>query len=564
MKRLLCVWLPNWPIQRVLVAQPELTQYPIVLSRRDPRRGQLVAACCRKARNQGVRVEMPFAEARALVQQATARPLVTRVQPTDKTTSVPWDAGLSVYDPDEDLRKLQDLAQHAYQFSPVVGLETFDSPSSSVLTNHPSQQPSSLLLEMANTSDRWGGEARLANQLAEPYVAEGYWLQMGIADTIGAAWALAHYRLKQPPLDTVTTLSQRRLFLQIARPQQTRLALASLPIDALRLLPMTSEQLQRLGIDQIRQLLELPRAGLATRLGSDLLHRLDQALGTQNETIASYQAPRQWTTQWHAEHPTERRDAIEQIVEHLVHRLVEMLAAQQQGALQTRCRLSYQVETFAAQAQSPAQHLDLVTNLFQPTTCADHLWHLLRVQLDATRVPGPLTEIKLTATATTGIKVRQTTLWDESPHSDARPLADLIDRLSNRLGANVVGKVRLCAEALPEQAYTVVPLAGPQANRARSKRNVSTLSPGQRPLQLLRSPLAIRVDCHDDGAPQALCIDQQFHLVQSFGGPERIETHWWRGPCIQRDYYRTLCQTGGRFWIYQDLANRSWFLHGFF
>jgi protein ImuB len=59
-------------------------------------------------------------------------------------------------------------------------------------------------------------------------------------------------------------------------------------------------------------------------------------------------------------------------------------------------------------------------------------------------------------------------------------------------------------------------------------------------------------------------------------GPERIETAWWRGPTVRRDYYVVETMTGGRYWIFRRLgfrrpgsgpANRSgseWFLHGTF
>jgi protein ImuB len=45
-------------------------------------------------------------------------------------------------------------------------------------------------------------------------------------------------------------------------------------------------------------------------------------------------------------------------------------------------------------------------------------------------------------------------------------------------------------------------------------------------------------------------------------GPERIETGWWRGPSVRRDYYRIETDEGRRFWLFRELTNRRWFLHG--
>ena len=47
-------------------------------------------------------------------------------------------------------------------------------------------------------------------------------------------------------------------------------------------------------------------------------------------------------------------------------------------------------------------------------------------------------------------------------------------------------------------------------------------------------------------------------------GPERIATGWWRGPDVQRDYYRAEWDEGTHVWIYRDRRTDRWFLHGFF
>ena len=50
-------------------------------------------------------------------------------------------------------------------------------------------------------------------------------------------------------------------------------------------------------------------------------------------------------------------------------------------------------------------------------------------------------------------------------------------------------------------------------------------------------------------------------------GPERIESGWWEGPEVQRDYYVARTPRGARLWIYRERAGaaaRHWFLHGVF
>ncbi len=65
--RLLCVWLPNWPVQRVQAAEPKLASGPLILSTRDARRGLLVAAANLAARAGGIRPGMRLSEASALI-----------------------------------------------------------------------------------------------------------------------------------------------------------------------------------------------------------------------------------------------------------------------------------------------------------------------------------------------------------------------------------------------------------------------------------------------------------------------------------------------------------------
>jgi protein ImuB len=48
-------------------------------------------------------------------------------------------------------------------------------------------------------------------------------------------------------------------------------------------------------------------------------------------------------------------------------------------------------------------------------------------------------------------------------------------------------------------------------------------------------------------------------------GPERIESGWWDGRDVQRDYYVARSTTGMRLWIFRERrAEGRWFLHGVF
>src|SRR5262249_59607545 len=91
-------------------------------------------------------------------------------------------------------------------------------------------------------------------------------------DRVGCAWGVACYGNSF-----------------IVPPGATREALVPLPLAALRLAPDPVPLLGQVGLKCIADILDRPRASLAARFGSELLRRLDQALGVDEESITPCQ-----------------------------------------------------------------------------------------------------------------------------------------------------------------------------------------------------------------------------------------------------------------------------------
>ncbi len=86
-----------------------------------------------------------------------------------------------------------------------------------------------------------------------------------------------------------------------------------------------------------------------------------------------------------------------------------------------------------------------------------------------------------------------------------------------------------------------------------------------RPLRLFARPVPIRVIALvPDGPPTWLAYRGREYTIAAAEGPERIETAWWRGPDIRRDYFRVTTEAGEQFWIFHDTSSHVWFLHGLF
>jgi protein ImuB len=593
MQRILCIWLPNWPIQRLVAVRPELNGRPVVLHARDARRGQCVAACSAAARTHGARVGMPLAEATALLERSRVEGGGSR-------------AGFHIetHDPQADREALLQLAEWCERFSPIVGLES-------------AEQPASLFLDVTGLGPLFGGEAALAETVAAEFQQRGYVVRVTIADTIGAAWAVARFGITNYELritkgegegegeekDVVSSdgsccvLSTQYSVpfpLAVVPPDQNLIALAPLPVEALRLPDNTVDLLHQLGVFQIEQLLRLPRASLLSRFGDELLQRVDQASGAVKELIVAHRPPPEFQAQWLLEHPTDRRETVEYIVEQLVERVAAMLAQHNRGAVQIECRLDCTLEcgdssplslstdddrsepasiqkekTKAATSRRTPKSLHIHVGLFRPTAAPRHLMELVRMQLERLALPGPVGRVGVQAVMTAALENRQGQLFADHARQAAEQLALLVDRVSNRLGRECVVQPRLQADAQPERACRYLSLTGrrnaAKKNGQRRSSSHAPPAPLQRPLQLLSPPVSLEVvSVVPDGPPVRFQYQHRQHHVARHWGPERIETGWWRGRSVRRDYYRVETETGIRFWLFRQLEDGRWFLHGEF
>jgi protein ImuB len=359
-------------------------------------------------------------------------------------------------------------------------------------------------------------------------------------------------------------------------------ALAPLPLEALRLSAAAIARLQQLGIQQASQLLRLPRASLSSRFGEGVLLRIDQALGTVREPIVAHRTPPSFDAAWLLEYPTEQRDAVEFVVRQLITRISHLLAERSRGAvrleLRLRCVPSQEEERSAGDVdrRPVSERPGYVTrevlfrlDLFRPTAAAAHLVELIRLQLEHATWPAEVQEVAVHVPLTAPLEIRQGELFDEVLRDGQRKVGALIDRLSSRLGRERVLQPRLVADAQPERACRFVPLAGRLTHRKRTAAAEATprlpLHAADRPLHLLHPPLPLHVlAAVPDGPPARVQLQHRWHTIIRHWGPERIETGWWRGRTVRREYYRVETSDCQRFWVFRQLDDGHWFLQGRF
>jgi protein ImuB len=323
-----------------------------------------------------------------------------------------------------------------------------------------------------------------------------------------------------------------------------------------------------LGLTTIGELLALPRQSLSSRFGPGLLLRLDQLLGEASELIQPHHPPPVFQAEWLLEHPTQRREEVGLILEQLVERVANQLSQRQEGAVQLACRLDV----------AGHEPLRFTVGLYRPTASHKHLLELVQMQLERLRLRGAIGRVGLAVLQTSPLEMHQAQLFDDVSLRSSRAQALLLDRLSSRLGAQAVLQPLLRSDALPERGARLVAATNRETgkrgtrNAERGTKRKPPLIPrcelrvpssSSRPLVLLSPPVAIETTAvAPDGPPARLWYENREHRVARHWGPERIETAWWRGRIVRRDYYRVETATGQRFWLFRELREGGWFLHG--
>jgi protein ImuB len=331
-------------------------------------------------------------------------------------------------------------------------------------------------------------------------------------------------------------------------------------------------------IRRIEQLMALPRADLPSRFGFEMLLRLDQALGVVAELLKPERTPEPIEESWPFEPPIVNRRHVETAIAHLLEKLLERLRPRQIGVRRLLCSLqllSHEPLHFSAE-------------LLQPSHSHRHLMELVSLRLERLTIAAEVSGIRLQAAFAAPLEFHQEHLFAEGERANWwRSFSALLERLSGRLGEKYVLRPRLWPDPQPEFAcryepwlkrsveYAVRSTEHPVRRRQPPGAQHLVLSTEYsvpstqhldlRPPHLTGQPIALPVvSVIPGGPPIRFHWKNNHYIVAHSWGPERIETGWWRGADIRRDYYLVESTQGERFWLFRSLPDEIWFLHGVF
>lgn len=544
--RVLSLWLPYLAIDRRrcqnALPTPARSGLPSATCREDHEDRPLVALCPRAER-------------------ARLLPGMSRSEALERVPGL----ALAPDDPAGDRAFLETAAGWCERFTPFVAIDR----------SQPAYKGGALWLDIGSSAHLAGGEASLLARLLGHFQKMGLSARAAIADHPGSAWAACRFGGDEQ---------------RIQPTNGARVALASWPVEALRLNEADREQLVCAGLDRIEHLYALPRRALAARFGDHVATRLDQAFGLVDEPIAiDMPRPAQQAQMIFAD-PITDHTVLPTLIDRLLHQLCIGLEAAGLGARRLTLAL-YRVDnstvTCSIGSDRPCRNRERLTSLIEDRCRDIDLgFGLERAILDAVEIEPFIPEtVHWRGLGTSApLPPRDCPKHDNWPKRD-RWLQHLDEPVEPELEMPSFGGMRPAARTL----------AGGRAATALAIEPAAVARPVvqetlPRPLRLLRQPEPIEaIASLPDEPPVLFRWRQELHKVTSAKGPETVAPDWWHLPEAERppargrdnhrdsgspaarDYFAVEDSEGARFWLFREgrydtvgSTMPRWFLHGVF
>jgi protein ImuB len=497
-KRFVSIWFRHLKSDWFSIRQPMLREIPFVLSVSDHGR-MVITAVNEWALNLGIEPGMAVADAHAIF------------------------PSLEVLDDDPALSEklLKAIAEWCIRYTNIVAIDP----------------PDGIVMDVTGSAHLLGGEKKYISDIHLRLKNRGYNVRATIADSIGTAWAIAHYEG----------------FTAIIESGKQMEALLSLPPSALRLDLNVTDRLHKLGLYQIRNFISMPRSALRRRFGKELILKLDQALGNEEELLTPVQPIEPWRERLPCLEPIITATGIEIALQRLLNTICHRM--QQEG-------MGIRKAVFTGfRADGKLEKIEIGTH--RASINAGHLYKLFEDKI-STIEPGPGIELfMIEALKAEKISPHQEKLWDTICGLEDRGLSELMDRMTNRFGHSPIRRFLPSEHYLPEKSFK-------EAVSLDETSSTPWMTGRPRPLLILSRPELIEVTAPiPDYPPMLFRYLRKLHIIKKSDGPERIEQEWWIQDGPHRDYYTVEDEEGQRYWLfrsghYRENEKPKWFIHGFF
>ena len=398
-----------------------------------------------------------------------------------------------------------------------------------------------IVMDISGAAHLFGGEGMMLRDMGQRFKMQGLSARLAIAPTRGAAQMLARFG----PAGAICGVDD------------VAVALAPLPVTALRIEEATVRLLHRLGLKTLGALMDVPRVALMRRFdrtAADLnpLVLLDRALGRVADPLSAPKDAAIWLARVRLPEPV--IDPVPHL-DGLAADLCGQLAKAEHGARRLRLTI-YRVD-------GEWRFRDVV--LARASREATHLLRLITRKLEGIDPGFGFDLLTLEALQVEPLALHQDHL--DGARDAQGDVAALLDRLSARLGPDKISWSAWRESHVPERIEGRVPAL-------RGSVEAPPVLLRERPLRLLEPAEEVAVlYAVPEGPPARFRWRRVAFLTVRHAGPERIAPEWWRDrPGTRlRDYYKVEVRDGRRFWLFREGilgdgrgGDPRWFVHGIF
>ena len=403
-------------------------------------------------------------------------------------------------------RLLNELATHCERYTSTVSAEP----------------PNELLLEIRGSIKLFGGIDALIDTVQSDLSTLGLIAQIAIAPTAQSGLWLA--RATSKPI----VVPPRRLLPTMAR----------LPVSYL-LWPAEIElRLARFGVRTIGDLLRLPRAGLARRIGHERLLALDQAMGRHRQVRKLHRSSEPYRDVVLLDFEIETTELLRRVIEKRFSRLNRYLIKRSLTTARTNIELKHRDQPVTS----------VVIGLARPTSDTTHIAKLMHEHLAKLALPAPVTEISIVVDRFQQQVSAARELFSrellEGASDSTNAQARLLEQLASRFGEQAIQQLAPQSDYRPERANQIEQASVHEA----ATRTEIPRCLARRPLWLLSAPRAVRTRRSVQLRPT-----------------EIIESGWWDGTPVHREYGLAHSAQGSVVWAFREAAHAEpIFVHGLF
>ena len=494
MVRILSIWLPRLPLDRLIRKGDPRTNGPFAVTA-EIRNATRLTHLTPTARQAGLVPGLSILDARAICPDLLTEPA----------------------NPMRESALLKALARWADQLSPRIALDA----------------PEGLLLDISGCAHLFGGEAAMgayARQRLADIQIKG---RIGIADTKGAAKALARF-------------SQHSV--TIAPAGLTSETIKALPIAALNLSEKMVAELGQTGLTTIGQLYEVKSSELVRRFGLELTTALDRSRGHAPDPVTPGTKGPYFAARMSLPEPIGYLSDIEDVLRRLAASVCQRLKQEQKGArrfeLTVRCVDS-------------GDHL-LSIGFAKPCFEPGPIQQQFARPLNDLKLEYGADWFRLAARHVEHVRLQQMRLSMETDPEDH--MAQTISTLGNRIGFDHVRRFQSHNSHLPHRESFQIEAVAKAAQTSWQPR------PRKRPLRLFQTPERLRA-LEPGRPPKKFEWRRQTYRTAKAQGPERLTPEWWRDSDNRiRDYWRVQTENGSRLWLlnFPGVKSPEWFVAGRF